>query len=348
MSSKAQNVLNESIAIDCLHHCLFIDPPIEADDKTNLIDMLLAGGVTCISDTVLDDNYPSTFDEFCKATIDYYLLEDTLPDQVLIVNNAIDIERAKREHKLAVILSTQGSELFQRDLRYVQLAYRQGLRIAQLTYNQQGSLGSGVYEPEDHGLTRFGQQCIYEFNRLGIVMDLSHVGERTSLEAIDHSDDPAIFSHSSTKALCHHRRNASDEQIKRCSAKGGVICVCPHSIMCDDDNSKWPTVDRFIDHILHIAEIASIDNVGVGTDRWKRSTLFAKMKRISFGRTLPGWYGGFDDFHKQVEGFNYFDKWENFVDRMLARGLSGQEASKVLGGNLMRVFHQVMDKNIAK
>lgn len=168
------------------------------------------------------------------------------------------------------------------------------------------------------------------------------------LEAIDHSDDPAIFSHSSTKALCHHRRNASDEQIKRCSAKGGVICVCPHSIMCDDDNSKWPTVDRFIDHILHIAEIASIDNVGVGTDRWKRSTLFAKMKRISFGRTLPGWYGGFDDFHKQVEGFNYFDKWENFVDRMLARGLSGQEASKVLGGNLMRVFHQVMDKNIAK
>lgn len=304
--------------------------------------------MTCISDTVLDDNYPSTFDEFCKATIDYYLLADTLPDQVLIVNNAIDIERAKREHKLAVILSTQGSELFQRDLRYVQLAYRQGLRIAQLTYNQQGSLGSGVYEPEDHGLTRFGQQCIYEFNRLGIVMDLSHVGERTSLEAIDHSDDPAIFSHSSTKALCHHRRNASDEQIKRCSAKGGVICVCPHSIMCDDDNSKWPTVDRFIDHILHIAEIASIDNVGVGTDRWKRSTLFAKMKRISFGRTLPGWYGGFDDFHKQVEGFNYFDKWENFVDRMLARGLSEQEASKVLGGNLMRVFHQVMDKNIAK
>lgn len=338
---NGKNVVRDSIVIDALFHGLFADPPIEADDKRTIIDLLLDGGVTAISDTVMDDNYPSSFVDCCRQLHYYYLLEDTLPNQVVIVKNAQDIEDAKKQGKLAIILSTQGADVFEQDLRYITILEKLHLKIVQITYNKQGMLGSGVYEPVDHGLTRFGEQCIYEMNRAGILIDLSHVGHRTAMDAINTSGKPVIFSHSSAQALCGHKRNCPDELIKALAPNGGVICACPHSVMCDDDQSKWPTVDRFIDHIVHMASVAGIDNVGIGTDRWKRATLFAKMGRVGFDRTLPGWFGAFDDEHKQVEGFNYFDKWDNFADHMLARGFSAEETSKVLGGNLMRVFKEV-------
>lgn len=346
MSKSAKEILKESIAIDCLFHGLFEDPPADADDKITVVDLLLNGGVTAISDTVVDDNYPSTFDDCCKLMHNYYLLEDTLPDQVVIVKSSKDIVNAKKEGKLAVIMSTQGADIFERDLRLITILQKLHMKIVQLTYNQQGQLGSGVYEPVDGGLTRFGQQCIYEMNRVGMLIDLSHVGLRTSLDAMETSRDPVIFSHSSAKALCGHRRNATDEQIRACGKTGGVICACPHSVMMNDDQSTWPTVDRFIDHLVHIASVASIDNVGVGTDRWRRSTLRAKMGRVAFDRTLPGWFGAFNDEQKQVQGFNYFDKWESFVEAMLKRDFTEDEVKKVLGGNLMRVYEQVWDKNL--
>lgn len=338
---KGKKVVDDSIVIDALFHGLFEDPPIEADDEKTVIDMLLDGGVTAISDTVMDDNYPSSFTDCCKKLHYYYLLEDTLPEQVIIVKNAEDIETAKKTGKLGVILSTQGADVFERDLRYITILEKLHVKIVQLTYNQQGLLGSGVYEPVDHGLTRFGEQCIYEMNRVGILIDLSHVGHNTALDAINTSEQPVIFSHSSAQAICSHKRNCPDHLIRALVPKGGVICVCPHSVMTDDDQSKWPTVDRFIDHIVHIANIAGIDHIGIGTDRWKRSTLYAKMGRIRFDRTLPGWFGAFNDEEKQVKGFNYFDKWDNFASHMLARGFTDEEVKKVLGGNLMRVFKQV-------
>ncbi len=346
MSNSAHEILKDSIVIDCLFHGLFEDVPVEADDKITIVDLLLNGGVTAISDTMLDDNYPSGLAAAVKTMYNYYLLEDTLPNQVIIVKNSKDIVEAKKTGKLAVIMSTQGADVFEHDLRYISALSKLNLKIVQLTYNHQGNLGSGVYEPHDGGLTRFGQQCIYEMNRVGMLIDLSHVGYQTSMDAMATSNDPVIFSHSSAKALCNHRRNITDDQIAACAKTGGVICACPHSVMMNDDQSTWPTVDRFIDHLLHIAEIAGIDSVGVGTDRWRRETLRSKMGRVGFDRTLPGWFGAFNDVEKQVKGFNYFDKWESFVEAMLHRGFTEEEIKKVLGGNLMRVFEQVWDKNL--
>lgn len=344
MSRSAQDILKSAITIDCLFHGLFEDVPVEADEKITIVDLLVNGGVTAISDTMMDDNYPSNLPMACKTMYNYYLLEDTLPDQVVIVRRSQDILDAKKAGKLAVIMSTQGADVFEHDLRFISMLQKLNLKIVQLTYNHQGNLGSGVYEPTDTGLTRFGQQCIYEMNRVGMLIDLSHVGFKTSMDAMETSRDPVIFSHASAKALCNHRRNITDEQIAACGRAGGVICACPHSVMMQDDQSSWPTVDRFIDHLLHIADIAGIDALGVGTDRWRRSTLRAKMGRVGFDRTLPGWFGAFNDEEKQVKGFNYFDKWESFVVAMLRRGFTEEEIKKVLGGNLMRVFEQVWDK----
>lgn len=341
MESK---LLKKSIVIDALFHSMFTDPPFECRENKDLIDILLAGGVTAVSTTVVDDNYPSCFTDCCKEMSKYFLLEDTCPDKVLIVHNTADIEKAKAENKLAVIMSTQGAYCFENDLRYIELLKRLGLQIVQITYNQQGMLGSGVFEPNDTGLSRFGQQCIYEINRVGMLIDLSHVGYKTSLDAIAISTDPVIFSHSSCQAVAKHTRNVSDEQIKALAAKGGVISLCPHSVMCNEDQSTWPTVERFIDHIVHVAELVGVDYVGIGTDRWKRPTLDYLMGRVEFERTVPNWFGKFSGNCKHVEGFNYFDEWENLVLHLQKRGFSDEEVSKILGGNLLRVFKRVWDK----
>lgn len=343
-STQAGVLLREGIVIDALFHGLFTDPPFECREGHDIVDILLEGGVTVISTTIVDDNYPANFTECCKEIHKYYLLEETRPDRVVIASHASDIERAKAEGKLAVIMSTQGAFVFEDDLRYISLLNQLKLKIVQLTYNQQCLIGSGVFEPVDSGLTRFGQQCIYEMNRVGMLIDLSHVGSRTSLEAIDTSVDPVIFSHSSCKAVAKHTRNASDEQIQALSKKGGVLCLCPHSVMCDEDQSNWPTVDRFIDHMVHAASLGGIDHVGIGTDRWKRPTLDYLMGRVEFERTVPGWFGKFSGNAKHVQGFNYFDEWENLADHMLRRDFSPADVEKVLGGNLMRVFRRVWDK----
>ncbi len=345
MKISGKEILKDSIVIDTLFHGLLTDPPFECTESKDIIDILLEGGVTSISTTVVDDNYPSSFTECCKEMHKYYLLEETYPEKVIIVSSAADILRAKKENKLAVIMSTQGAYVFEDDLRYISLLSKLNMKIVQITYNQQGLLGSGVFEPNDSGLSRFGQQCIYEMNRVGIIIDLSHVGYKTSMDAIEVSNDPVIFSHSSCKSIANHTRNATDEQIKACAAKGGVIGLCPHSVMCDEDQSKWPTVDRYIDHMIHIANIASVDAIGIGTDRWKRPSMDYKMGRVEFERTVPGWFGKFSGNCKHVNGFNYFNDWENLAERLLARGFTDEEAKKILGGNLLRVYSKVWDKN---
>ena len=141
MSNSAHEILKDSIVIDCLFHGLFEDVPVEADDKITIVDLLLNGGVTAISDTMLDDNYPSGLAAAVKTMYNYYLLEDTLPNQVIIVKNSKDIVEAKKTGKLAVIMSTQGADVFEHDLRYISALSKLNLKIVQLTYNHQGNLG---------------------------------------------------------------------------------------------------------------------------------------------------------------------------------------------------------------
>ena len=320
-SAGAARILKESCAIDSLFHGLFTDPPFECGPDHSIVDILLEGGVTAISTTIVDDNYPCNFTECCKAIHQYYLLEETLPEKVIVATSAADILRAKAEGKLAVIMSTQGAFCFEQDLRYISLLNRLGLKIVQLTYNQQSFIGSGAFVSDDTGLSRFGEQCIYEMNRVGMLIDLSHAGRKTSLDAIAASADPVIFSHSPCYDVAKHTRNANDEQIRALAAKGGVIGLCPHSVMCDEDQSSWPTVDRFIDHIAHVADLVGIDHVGIGTDRWKRPTLDYLMGRVEFERTCPNWFGRFNGYQKHVQGFNYFDEWDNLVDHHAGPGL---------------------------
>src|SRR5699024_2434690 len=188
MESNAQNIIDNNIIIDGLFHTLFTGHP-PTQGNTDIIDLLIDGGVTAISTTVVSDKYKSNLNSFLEEVYNFWLLEETFSERVLIVHNYGDLVKAKKENKLGIILSLQGADSIEHDLRYVTLLHKLGVRIIQITYNQRNNLGDGVFEPNDLGLTRFGQQAIYEMNRLGIVVDLSHVGHKTSLDAIETSTD---------------------------------------------------------------------------------------------------------------------------------------------------------------
>ena len=335
-SEEAKRILKDSCAIDALFHGLFTDPPFDCAPGRTIVDILLEGGVTAISTTIVDDNYPSNFTDCCKAIHQYYLLEETLPDKVIIAAKSSDIERARQEGKLAVIMSTQGAFCFEQDLRYISLLNRLGLKIVQLTYNQQCHIGSGAFEAHDSGLTRFGQQCIYEMNRVGMLIDLSHVGRRTCLDAIETSADPVILSHSSCYDVAKHTRNANDEQIKALAAKGGVICLNAHGFVCHKEVGVQGTLEDYMAHFEYLGELVGPDHMGIGTDIYEYYTKQYWECKTKLLYNSPWMFETV--FNRDVQRV---DQYINITRGLVALGFSDEDIRKILGESLIRVFKEV-------
>ena len=339
MDERVKRIMDENIIVDALFHTLLKDETPECNTEKNIIDMILEGGVNCIASSIIDDDHPIGFKDLCVEVYDHDLLRDCFPDKLLVVDKFEDIEKAKKEGKLALIYSTHGSDCLEEDVRFVSLAYKRGIRVMQITYIYECKLGSGAYATLDNGLTHFGRQVITEMNRVGMVIDLSHVKDKTAMDAILRSEKPVIYSHSSIRALCNHVRNVSDEHIKAIIDNGGVIKLCPHCVFNTNNLSKRPTVDNYIDAMVYIGNLAgNLDNVGIGTDRWSRDTMMNTFKKVGFERTTKGFFGGFDSNSKHVLGFNYYNEWENLIENMLRRGLTEKECGKILGGNILRVY----------
>jgi len=347
MSENTKELLRKSIVVDGLFNALLYDPP-PTEGKKDVIDLFLDGGVTVLNVPLTIDYYKNDFVTYIRQIYQAYLFEEAFRGKVLIIERYVDILKAKKENKLGIILSMQGADPIEHDLRYLSILHKLGLRIIQLTYNQQNNVGCGAYDPHDTGLTRFGQQAIFEMNRLGIIVDVAHVGYRTSLDAIEISKDPVIISHGSAREVSDSPRNFTDEQIRAVAAKGGVMGVCPLSVFCrKKGKTSRPTVNDFIDHVEHIMNLVGEDHVGIGVDRWRRiPTQTDLMLRVEYDRTLPGFFASYPVDQYNVEGFGYYDEWENLVDRLIKRGFSSAQIQKILGGNFCRVFEKVWGKKL--
>src|SRR5690625_4999442 len=160
MKNDVREIMDNSIIIDGLFHSLISDPPPTQANK-DIVDLLIDGGVTVINATVVLDYYKNDFKSFCNQLYRFLVLEETLSDKLLIIRQYNDILKVKKEGKLGIILSMQGADSFEHDLRFITLLYKLGVRLVQITYNQQNNLGYGAFEPNDLGLTRFGQQSIF-------------------------------------------------------------------------------------------------------------------------------------------------------------------------------------------
>lgn len=341
MTRSAKAIHDESIIIDGMF--TKFDVPIPATEAVPdlMLDHLLDSGVTAVNHSLIADPFPMSTEAALMSLYDGSLLFEAFPEKVLLVRNTDDIRTAKETGRLAVIHGTQGLQAIGTNVRYLWVFHTLGVRLAQLTYNEGNALGSGCMEPNDSGLTRFGQTAIDHMNRLGIVLDLSHVGRKTSLQAIEYTKAPPVFSHASVLALCEHRRNLTDEQIKAVAEKGGVIGLCPHSVFVEKARGKWPTLSDYIDHIDYVVDLVGIDHAGVGTDNFEYETHFSRKRRLSFSRTFATFYGGYEPEQKHVQGFGKWPEWINLTTALLERGYSEEDTKKLLGGNFMRVFQEI-------
>lgn len=251
-----------------------------------------------------------------------------------LVSTADDLDRAKSQRRIAVITGVQNAEHF-RTPADVKRFYDLGQRCAQLTYNSQNLLGSGSTERVDGGISDFGVSIIGAMNECGMLIDVSHCGDRTTLDAIELSPRPIAITHSNCRALNDHPRLKTDEAIRALAKKGGVMGIT--GVRMFVRNVEPTTVDNIVDHIDHVAKIAGIEHVGIGTDSDLQGyddmpADQLKMLRESYKASYA--------FRERIDtdGFDHPQKMFDLTEALIRRGYSDDNISAVLGGNFRRLL----------
>jgi membrane dipeptidase len=185
-------------------------------------------------------------------------------ETVAIARSPEEILEVAASDRTAIVLGFQNTDLFGGRIRLVEMFAELGVRVVQLTYNNQNSVGGSCYEPSDSGLARYGRELVREMNRAGILIDCSHVGERTTLEAIAHSEKPIAVTHANARSLVPHNRNKGDDILHALRDSGGVIgCAVYRNITGDH---YCASIRNWCEMMARTVDIAGIDTVGVGTD----------------------------------------------------------------------------------
>ena len=249
------------------------------------------------------------------------------PDDFIQVRGVDDVHRARREGKLAVSFDLEGMDALNGDLGMVDAYYQLGVRQMLFAYNRNNKAGGGCHD-EDIGLTPFGREVIREMNRVGMLVDGSHCGYRTTMQAMEASTAPTIFSHSNARRLCDHERNIWDDQIKACAATGGVIAVTGVGRFL---GPKGPVVE----HIDYMVELVGPRHVGLGMD--------SVLKQKPSGAPFTGSRAYWPERQYPDSGTGYVDPeaWPRITQALLDRGYDDAAIRGILGENFLRVAGQV-------
>jgi microsomal dipeptidase-like Zn-dependent dipeptidase len=252
--------------------------------------------------------------------------------------SAEDIVQAKALGKTAIVLGSQNGSIFEDDLDLVQIFHDLGVRVVQLTYNIQNLIGGSCYEPSDSGLTRFGRNVVAEMNRVGMLVDLSHVGERTAFDAIEASRRPVAITHANPSSIFPHPRNKSDDLLRALAANGGVLGLSPYPHLTGKD---WSLAD-WCDMVKRTVELIGIDHVAIGSDSSRKWTdddlMWIRMGRWTYEpdygagtKDHPGWLLWPDWFRTPAD-------FPNLTSGLFAAGFDRTEVQAIVGGNWLRLF----------
>jgi membrane dipeptidase len=246
-----------------------------------------------------------------------------------------DVERALAAGKLALLMMIEGGRPIRDDVSMVELYHRLGIRSIQLTWNGRNLLGDGCAETEAGGkLTRLGKAVVKAMNRLGMVIDLSHASEATFYSALEVSAAPIIVSHANARAVCNHIRNLTDDQIRALARQGGVIGACLFPRFIDPER---PSMERLLDHVDHIASLVGTDAISLGPDLidYALDIFLPELRGFAQGAM----YGSdirFPDDLKDVAALPLM------TAGLRRRGYAPEDIAKIMGGNLLRVYRQVI------
>jgi membrane dipeptidase len=245
-----------------------------------------------------------------------------------------EIEAAVAGVKIAAVLALEGLEGLGNDLELLSLCYRLGVRVASLTWNRRTAFADGAGETETGGgLTSLGRAAIKEMNRLGMVVDVAHLSERGFWDVLKIAERTVIASHTNARALCDHPRNLWDEQIRAIAENGGVMGLLIHPAVIDP---AAPTVARIVDHVAHVADLVGIEYVGLGIDlvSWILSPADARGGQALMSQEMLA---------SMLPGMEQVGQLPNITAEMKRRGFADDEIRLFLGGNLMRVFREILN-----
>ena len=263
-------------------------------------------------------------------------------DMIICAERVDDIRRAKANGQIALVPSLEAATPIENELDRLDVLYGLGIRQSGIAYSEANTLGSGLKEPGDGGLTQFGRQAVRRMNKLGIAIDISHSGDRTSMDAIEVSEKPIFITHVGARALWNTPRMKPDEIFKACAARGGVIGIeaAPHTTL----TAKHPrhSIESFMEHFEYIANLVGIEHVAFGPDTMfgdhvALHRLFAGSLSLTASRgSLPV---EFVDYVDGVE--NPAEAFPNIVRWMVKHGYSDDDIGKAIGGNVLRVLEEV-------
>lgn len=311
-----------------------IDGLIVAKWHRPVFEAMHQGGLTGVNCTCcIWEDFPTTM----KAVADWKSRLRENADILMQVYSTADIRRAKEQGKVGIILGWQNSTGFGDYLPLVQVYKELGLGIVQLTYNTTNTVGSGCYETRDTGLTDFGRELVEEMNRVGILIDLSHVGSKTSRDAIEHSRQPVAYSHCLPAALKNHPRNKSDEELKFIADKGGFVGVTMFPPFLQ--RGVEATVDDYVEAMEYVMNLVGEEHVGVGTD-------FTQDHDRAFFEYITrdkGYARSLTRFGEIINprGLQTIAEFPNLTRAMEQRGWPESRIEKIMGENWIALLRQV-------
>lgn len=339
ISERVQGLHKEATVIDMLEGVFPAGEswsPAEMEYFKTLVD----AGVAAVHGTVpfVSDDLPAAIIKICNF---YKAMEGV--ENAKMAFTAADIESAKTEGKVAIIAGMQDSIPFERNLDLIRVFHKLGIKVIQLAYYHQNYLGAGCVEQIDHGLTGRGREAVKELNRLGIVIDASHCGDKTAMDAAECSKDPIAITHSTPATLVEMRRARSDDTIKAVAEKGGVIGQVIMTTFCEkrDKMGVRATLSDFVDIIDYLVNLAGTDHVGLGMDVvpfWTPEAYWAFGKAYPL-LAYPHKQSPFEELY--VEGFKGISDAIRITEELSRHGYSDDDTKKIMGGNWLRLLKEV-------
>ncbi|AWC24047.1 Membrane dipeptidase (Peptidase family M19) [Aminobacter sp. MSH1] len=256
------------------------------------------------------------------------------PEHYTLVTSADEALQAKAQGKLAITFDLEGMNALDGRIEMVEFYHHLGVRQMLFAYNRNNLAGGGCHD-DDSGLTAFGRQVIDEMNRLGMFVDVTHCGHRTTMDVMEYSDRPVIFSHSNPKVLCGHGRNITDDQIRACAKTGGIVGIVGLSKFLGDDKASS---DSLADHVEYLLDVAGPAHVGIGLD-YAFPVDMAGIQEILAAN--PQFWPLSEGYGTTPTVYAEPAQLAEMTEILLRRGHADETVRGVLGGNFLRLARQV-------
>jgi membrane dipeptidase len=316
---------------------VLIDNLQYANFSPKVFEQMRAGGVDAVHVTIA---YHESFREMILNLERWNRWFEAHGDLIFKGTTAADVRLAQETGRTAIFFGFQNPSPIEDDIGLVEICHQLGIRFMQLTYNNQSLLATGCYEDDDTGLTRMGKQVVVEMNRVGMVIDMSHSADRSTLEAIEHSTRPIAITHANPNWWHPALRNKSDEVLRALTDEGGMLgfSIYPHHLA----GGTNCTLDSFCQMIAEAASRYGAENLGIGTDlcqdqpdsivewmrvgRWSKTIDYGEGSASNAGfPAMPTWFNDNRDFGNVAMG-------------LTAVGLSQNEVAGVMGDNWLRFY----------